>query len=131
MNAVAGRSGGERLRGNFDTTEYDGGPKKPDGLPQAISDEWDYIVPLLPAEALRRIDVLLLRQLCGYSAAWKISEQEWILKPTDKDIRCAMTQYTEKMRQLSGQFGLSPADRKRLQLALPKEEKDDLEEFTD
>jgi hypothetical protein len=55
--------------------------------------------------------------------------QEWLLDPADRDIRTSYMQTLEKIRQLSGLFGLSPADRKRIQIAEPKEEQDDLAEF--
>lgn len=131
MNAVAGRSGGERLRGNFDASTPDGGPEKPSGMPEHQAKAWDELLQQLPAEALRKRDQHLLYELAGYIAALRQINWKWLAEPEDKDLRCAKTQYTEKVRQLSALFGLSPADRKRIQIDSPKEEKDDLEEFTD
>ena len=131
MNAVAGRSGGERLRGNFDTSAPDGGPQKPKGMPEHQSQAWDELIEQLPVDALRKRDVHLLYELAGYVAALRQINWKWLAEPEDKDLRCAKTQYTEKVRQLSALFGLSPADRKRIQIDKPLEEKDDLEEFTD
>ena len=129
MNAIAGRSGGQRLMGNADTSQQDGGPQKPKGLPQVQSDVWDDIVPMLPADALRKRDVLILYELTGIIAALRQINCEWLLDPKDKDLRCAKMQYTQKLIQLSGLLGLSPADRKRIQIDTPKEEEDELEEF--
>jgi hypothetical protein len=91
---------------------------------------WDEVLPLLPQEALRGRDVFLLYELTGIIAALRAINEEWLGKPADKDLRCAKMQYTQKLIQLSSILGLSPADRKRIQIDTPKQEEDELEEFT-
>jgi phage terminase small subunit len=115
--------------GNADTSTPDGGPDKPKGLPQVQSDVWDEIVPMLPGDALRQRDAFILYELTGIIAALRQINGEWLLDPKDKDLRCAKMQYMQKLIQLSGLLGLSPADRKRIQIDTPKEEKDELDEF--
>ena len=129
MNAVAGRSGGQRLVGNHDTSVFDGGPKKPDWLSEIQSVAYDELLSQLPADALRKRDVHLLAELATYITAIRKINRAWEKDPADKDLRCAKTQYSQKVQQLSALFGLSPADRKRIQIDTPKEEIDDLEEF--
>lgn len=129
MNAVAGRSGGERLRGTYDTSAFDGGPVKPTWLTKEQSEVWEEVIRQLPADALRKRDVHLLAELCGYVCAVRYINYKWARDPADKDLRCAKTQYTQKIQQISALFGLSPADRKRIQIDKPIEEVDDLAEF--
>lgn len=131
MTAVAGRSGGERLKGTYDASAFDGGPEKPTWLTQEQSSVWDEVIKQLPADALRKRDVHLLAELCGYVYAVRYINSQWARDPADKDLRCAKTQYTQKIQQISALFGLSPADRKRIQIDKPPEEKDDLDEFNE
>ncbi len=129
MVAVEGKSGGARLHGNFDTSRPDGLPEKPRNMTEAQSQAWDKLMEQLPAEALRKIDEYLLFELTGYIVALSKMNQEWLANPADKDLRMAKIQYTQKVKQLSCDFGLSPADRKRIQIAAPQEESDELSEF--
>lgn len=129
MNGIAGRSGGTRLHGQFDPSEYDGGPVKSKGMSEAQSEAWDEIVARLPQEALRKCDSYLLFELSGYVVASRKIMQEWLLDPSDPGLAKIKNQITQKLQSLSGLFGLSPADRKRIQIATPKEEEDELSEF--
>jgi|694.fasta_scaffold49828_2 hypothetical protein len=129
MGGITGRSGGARNRGNFDLSEQDGLPEKPTSMSEAQGEVWDELMDQLPLEALRKIDRHLLFLLSSLIAGSRKLNQEWLLDPADRDIRTSYMQTLEKIRQLSGLFGLSPADRKRIQIAEPKEEQDDLAEF--
>lgn len=130
MNGIAGRSGGGRLHGQFDTSEYDGGPIKCKGMSEAQSEAWDEVLSRLPQEALRKCDSYLLFELSGYIVASQKIMREWLLDPSDPNLAKIKNQIAQKIQSLSGLFGLSPADRKRIQLATPKEEEDELSEFT-
>lgn len=130
MNGIAGRSGGNRLCGTYDTSDYDGGPVKSKGMSEEQSAAWDEIVGRLPQEALRRCDSYLLFELSGYVVASRKIMEQWLLDPADPGIAKVKNQITQKLQSLSGLFGLSPADRKRIQIATPKEEEDELSEFT-
>lgn len=130
MNGIAGRSGGNRLCGTYDTTEYDGGPIKPKGMSQEQVLAWDEILGRLPQEALRKSDSYLLFELSGYVVASRKIMEQWLLDPADPDLAKVKNQITQKLQSLSGLFGLSPADRKRIQIATPKQEEDELSEFT-
>lgn len=130
MSGIAGRSGGGRLHGTYDTSEYDGGPVKPKGMSQAQSDAWDEVISRLPQEALRKCDSYLLFELSGYIVASQKVMGEWLIDPSDVVLAKIKNQTTQKIQSLSALFGLSPADRKRIQIATPKEEEDELTEFT-
>jgi phage terminase small subunit len=130
MNGIAGRSGGGRLHGQFDTSEYDGGPIKPKNMPQRQSEVWDEVLSRLPQEALRKCDSYLLFELSGYIVASQHIMSEWLLNPSNATLAKIKNQTTQKIQSLSALFGLSPADRKRIQIATPKEEEDELTEFT-
>jgi len=130
MNGISGRSGGGRLHGQFDPSDYDGGPEKCKGMSELQSDTWDEIIERLPQEALRKCDSYLLFELSGYVVASRKIMEQWLLDPADPDIARIKNQITQKLQSLSGLFGLSPADRKRIQIATPKEEEDELSEFT-
>ncbi len=130
MPGTIGNSGGGRLRGDHDPTEYDGGPVKPLDLSDSVSKRWDVLLEQLPKEALRQVDVYNIRQAAVFSVLLESIEKQLEEKPSDKDLRCAYTQYSEKFIKLSGHLGMSPADRKRIQIAQPKEKEDDLSEFS-
>jgi phage terminase small subunit len=129
MPGTPTRSGGARLVGNHDNSTPDGGPVRPHWLTEKQQKIWDEILPTLPEEALRKRDQHLLAELVSYIAAIRRINIEFDENPADKDLRCSRTQYTQKIQQISALFGLSPADRKRIQLETPKEEEDELTEF--
>jgi hypothetical protein len=130
MPGTIGNSGGGRLRGDYDASDYDGGPVKP-SMSERESQAWDELIAMLPREALRKIDVFVLREAVDYTLMLGKIRQELHDSPAGKDLRCAKTQYTEKLLKLSGLLGMSPADRKRIQIAQPKEKEDDLSEFSE
>jgi len=130
MPGTIGNSGGGRLRGDHDPTEHDGGPVKP-AMSERESEAWDELLEMLPSEALRKIDVFIVREAVDYTLMLAKIRQDLHDNPADKDLRCAKTQYTEKLLKLSGLLGMSPADRKRIQIAQPKEKEDDLSEFSE
>jgi phage terminase small subunit len=99
-------------------------------MSQAQSDAWDEVISRLPQEALRKCDSYLLFELSGYIVASQKVMGEWLVDPSDVVLAKIKNQTTQKIQSLSALFGLSPADRKRIQIATPKEEEDELTEFT-
>jgi len=128
MAGSAGRSGGARLHGTFDVSAQDGLPKKPASMTELQSQVWDEMMEQLPLEALRKIDAHMLYGLTALVAKMRTLNGEF-QHSDDRDIRTSFLQTFDKLIKASGHFGLSPADRKRIQIAKPEEEEDQLEEF--
>ena len=128
MTGLKGHSGGARHHGMFDTSSPDGMPKKPAGMTELQALVWDELLEQLPTEALRRIDSHMLFGLTALIARMRKINSDFVLSD-DKEIRASFLQTFDKLIKASGHFGLSPADRKRIQIAQPEKEEDELEEF--
>jgi len=135
MAGRPGRSGGARNKSNRaikdgkDLVDTKGGPVKPKGLTVEQQKVWDDIVSSLPTETMKKADSALLQILSAYICAMRKLNRSFLLDPADADIRQAFNQCSQKILQISAVVGLSPADRKRIQLGGGSEEEDDLKKF--
>lgn len=127
MTGTSGRSGGSRVV-SVDRTLADGLPELPMGQSNAFNSKWSEVLSQLPKDALRKIDVHQLAILCHLL---NHAEQLAALlesDPSDHKARRLFLQTGQSVNRLSAQFGLSIADRSRLNIE-PQREKDVFEEF--
>lgn len=135
MVGKPGRSGGARHTGNRsikdgkDLAKSDGGPVQPKGLTAEQKKVWDDIVACLPDGTMKKVDAALLQILSAYICAMRKLNKLFLNDPGDKDIRQGFNQCAQKILQISAVVGLSPADRKRIQLGDGNNEDDDLKKF--
>ncbi len=113
MTGTTGRSGGNRNLGD-DGTAIDGTPEPPEGRSKAFYAKWSSLLPTLPAQSLRRVDAvqlaILVEQLVEIDELTTHIESE----PADLKARSLRLRICQQVGRMSAQFGLSPADRKRL-----------------
>jgi phage terminase small subunit len=128
MTGSFGRSGGNRRFVGKDGSKQDGGPVKPSGLSEQASSKWDELIGQLPHHELRRIDVHQLEILVGLVLEAKRLLEMLAANPADHPTRRLHLSTCQHISRLSSQFGLSPADRKRIDVE-PEPEIDELEEF--
>ncbi len=118
------RSGGNRWL-KHDRSENNGPPVKPMGMTDAWNAKWDELMKQLPQHELRKVDVHQLKSL----VTLLLHEQELsaILAkdPFDDRKRRLYLQTVASIGRLSAMFGLSVADRKRLDVAPPPTDDDD------
>lgn len=136
MAGKPGRSGGARhgagnrsIKDGKDLTKIDGGPIQPKGLTAEQKKVWNDIVACLPDGTMKKVDAALLQVLSAYICAMRKLNKQFLLDPADKDIRQGFNQCSQKILQISAVVGLSPADRKRIQLGDVGEEDDELKKF--
>lgn len=121
MAGTSGRSGGSRELG-ADRSEPDGIPSPPTGRTDVFYSKWGSLLNDLPANELRRIDgvqlAILTQQLVEIDELDEMIEAN----PSDLKIRSLRLRVSQQVARISAQFGLSPADRKRLNFEPPEEE---------
>lgn len=124
-----GRSGGDRTISQCDTSPVDGGPQCPSDLPESVAGKWRSIVEQIPAGALREIDGHQLRILCELlHGADVLAEQVRADCMNDKARRMYL-QTCDRVNRLSAQFGLSPMDRRRVNLQPAESEWDEVDKW--
>ena len=128
MAGTPGRSGGNRNMGS-DRTPFDGLPEPPSDRSEAFYRKWAAIVPDLPVQSLRRIDAvqvaILIEQLVEIDELTKHIEAN----PGDLKSRSLRLRVSQQVSRLSSQFGLSPADRNRLNFEQPSDESDPFDDY--
>ena len=121
MAGTAGRSGGNREL-SADRSAHDGLPEPPQGRTDAFYAKWASLLADLPASELRRIDgvqlAILVDQLIEIDQLGAMIEAD----PSDLKSRSLRLRVSQQVARLSAQFGLSPADRKRLNFDPPEVE---------
>jgi hypothetical protein len=113
--AGSNRSGGNRKLGT-DRSDQDGGPRKPDGMPDGWNAKWDELLEQLPQHVLRRIDGHKLKALVTLLQHEIELSRMLAEDPHDDKSRRLYLQTVQAIHRESSLFGLSPADRKRLDL---------------
>lgn len=105
-----------------------GTPVKPDGLSNVEDSLWDFLSPLLGADA-GKSDSIALQALCEFWGLYRDAVEIAKEHPLDKDARIAVTSYWSAFERLAAKFGLTPTDRQRLDKS-PPDEPDGLALFT-
>ncbi len=121
-------SGGNRMGNGIDTTPEDGLPECRPDAPQDVIDAFNYYRERVAPSNLRLADAALLEQLATLSVLADKLQQVINDDPLDHKASGVYLRVAAQMTRLSGLFGLSPGDRKRLSMKTD-EEKDDLSEF--
>lgn len=124
MVGTAGRSGGNRQNG-IDRTKPNGGPVKPQDLASEVDPIWDELLGQLPSHALRAIDVHELRLLCETLLMSRRLAEQVRLDPADHKAGRLLLNVVDRIHRMSAAFGLSPADRKRLDIEADELDEDD------
>lgn len=113
MAGTLGRSVGSREL-SADRSVHDGLPEPPKDRTDAFYLKWAALLADLPAIELRRIDAvqlgILVDQLIEIDQLGAMIEVD----PSDLKARSLRLRVSQQVARLSAQFGLSPADRKRL-----------------
>jgi hypothetical protein len=109
------RSGGSRKLGH-DRTEADGPPIRPSGMPDAWNLKWTELMEQLPQHVLRRVDGHKLKALVTLLCHEIELSRMLAADPTDDKSRRLYLQTVQAIHRESSLFGLSPADRKRLDM---------------
>lgn len=118
MVGSIGRSGGDRRLGNVaDPIPADGGPVADASLTDGERDTFLELVGRLPTGVLRAVDSYQLAALSRL-----IEREKWAavaIQTDPENLQLARLQVAiiGQIGRLSAQFGLSPADRKRLSLS--------------
>jgi len=123
MVGVPHRSGGNRSTLGNDPAPRDGGPAPDDSLTDAERDTFLELVGRLPTGVLRLVDSYQLAALSRL-----IERERWVAVAVANDpenLQLARLQVAiiGQLSRMSAQFGLSPADRRRLSLS-PDESSD-------
>ena len=88
---------------------------------------WAEVLEQLPEKALGKVDSTKLSLLCVLTDRLHQWLERWALNPDDANARIAVSQLTQHVDKLGGQFGLSPKDRTKLAKVVylqPDEESD-------
>lgn len=116
------RSGGDRRSKGEDPFPQDGKPQPPKGLSAAERRAWDEMLAFLPPVILRRVDAvqlaILVRLIIRERALGDVCRRD----PADLPASRAHLGVVQAISRLSVQFGLSPADRRRIRIDQPVEE---------
>lgn len=119
-------SGGNRTTFGTDKSKKDGMPVCSEDAPLDVQVRFDQLLKLIPAQAFRKIDTVLLERLAFYELHAQKLQHLIDRDPTDFKASGVLLRVTEQLMRLSGLFGLSPADRRRINLEVEEEE----DEFT-
>lgn len=108
-------------------------PQMPPGLDAYGRQAWKRNAPILERLGLlTEADGDMLALYCDAYSQWRIASKALRkLAPTDEEYRkvaVSVEKARDQMRFLAGEFGLSPASRRRVNVA-PAEEKDEFQEF--
>ena len=88
---------------------------------------WAEVLEQLPEKSLAKVDSTKLTLLCTLTDRLHQWLERWAQNPDDANARIAVSQLTQHVDKLGGQFGLSPKDRTRLRkldFMQPDEEQD-------
>jgi len=111
-----------------DTTQADGLPQMPPGISAPAAAKWEQLLEQLPRPALRSIDCHQLRILAELLALVDAQTTAAAANPTDPKLSRTLLQTAQHVHRLSSCFGLTPADRARLNI--PEDEgPDELQMF--
>ncbi len=116
MVGTTGRSGGNRDLATSDLSRDDGKPACPPTLPQEVRTKWNEIVSQVPDGVLRQIDGHQIRLLAELLCGADILAEQVRSDPLNDKARRLFLQTCDRVNRLSGQFGLSPSDRRRLKI---------------
>lgn len=75
---------------------------------------WAEVLEQLPEKAVAKIDSTKLTLLCVLTDRLHDWLERWAINPDDANARIAVSQLTQSVDKLGGQFGLSPKDRTKL-----------------
>jgi len=119
-------SGGNRVTFGSDKSKKDGLPVCSHNAPIEVQERFTELLTMIPAQAFRKIDAILLEKLAFYELHARKLQVMIDADPTDFKASSVLLRVTEQIMRLSGLFGLSPADRRRINLEVQEEE----DEFT-
>ena len=125
MPGTPGRTG--NFHTSSDRTPQDGLPVKPKGISRAAGTKWKELLTQLPTQTLRRVDVHQLRLLCELLAAADVQAATVAADPLDHKTARLLLQTAQQIHRLSSCFGLTPADRARMQLPLEPDQPDEFQ----
>lgn len=90
-------------------------PIKPDELDENGNWCWEFVVSSLSERGIaKQIDTILLTQMCQMWSLYCKSFELAKVDPTDKELRCAVVAYRREFDSIAARFGLTAADRQRL-----------------
>lgn len=115
------RSGGNR-RLSLDATEANGVPDCPKSFSNEQKAKWREVMCQLPGLLLRKIDVHQLGNLCRLLVLADVYG-----KAAASDMKAVrmLIQVVDRVHKLSASFGLTPADRRRMEMPLETEDEFD------
>jgi phage terminase small subunit len=90
---------------------------------------WGEVLEQLPEKSLGKVDSTKLTLLCVLTDRLHQWLERWALNPDDANARIAVSQLTQHVDKLGGQFGLSPKDRTRLAKVVFVEQDETLDPF--
>jgi len=117
---MGGIGSGANQNGHTDGSAQDGLPQKPGGLNKACSDCWDDLLSQIPKGILRTVDGIQLETLTKLVVQGRALSQIAMANPSGIATNRAWLANADIVRKLSGLFGLSPTDRKRMDITAPK-----------
>lgn len=118
-----------KTKGDAIEAKLAGSPEMPGGLDENARWLWDFLVPQFEAMGItKRLDTVQLWTLCEIWGLYRAAIEAAKKYPIDKDLRIAVTAYRSAFDSLSIRFGMTPADRQKLELS-PGEKADEFEEF--
>jgi hypothetical protein len=124
------RSGGDRVANGEDTFPRDGLPSRPMDLTKDQSQIWSDLMSQLPNEILRRVDSHNLKTMV--ILLWTRDQLAKVVTGDPQDLRsiAKLVSVSQQINRLSGQYGLSPIDRRRMKLA-QVDNSDDADDWSD
>lgn len=106
----------------------DGMPRCPRDLKGEARKFWERVVPQLVKMGIaKHPDRDALEQLSRLWAWWRAAAEEADADPTSQGIRMAVLGYSAEWARMAARFGLTPADRARIQVR-PQKQKNTTEE---
>ena len=104
-----------------------GTPKKPKRMPKEAGEFWDQIVPSLENKGVAKaIDAAALELMCIWWARLKKLQR---MKKDNYQTDCRLAMASKQWQSLAAKFGLTPADRARLEVQSGADETNPLEQM--
>lgn len=119
------RSGGDRVANGQDSFPQDGLPSRPMDLAKDEMEVWSQLIDQIPNDLLRRVDAHNLKTICELICLKDRLGKSMKSDPEDMRYVAKYLSACQQINRLSGQYGLSPIDRRRMKLEPQEAEEQD------
>ena len=118
--------------GRMRAPAFEGEPVMPKGMAKEAQEHWRAVVPGLVAKGVAKaLDALALEAMCGHWADYKKAKRT--KEPTAFNERRArqllITGYYREWARIAGKFGLTPADREKIEVKPGDDQDNAFEEY--